>query len=42
MFHNQLDIQRQFMQFLPVLVKGVLGVDERTNMPLALNFDDLG
>jgi hypothetical protein len=25
-----------------VAVKGVLGVDERNNMPLILHFDDLG
>jgi hypothetical protein len=27
---------------LPAVVKGVLGVDERNNMPLILHFDDLG
>jgi hypothetical protein len=27
---------------LPVVVKGVLGVDERNNVPLALYFNDLG
>jgi hypothetical protein len=27
---------------LPAVGKGVLGVDERNNMPLILHFDDLG
>jgi hypothetical protein len=28
--------------FLPAVVKDVLGVDERNNMPLTLHFDDFG
>jgi hypothetical protein len=30
------------MHSLPVVGKGVLGVDERNNMPLILYFDDFG
>jgi hypothetical protein len=42
-FHNQLDIQWKFMHIrLPAVVKGVLGVDDRNNMPFALYFNDFG